>query len=322
MGHFARVRAPGAWISLGPLHAAECETFDADLFKALNADDGGSWAPAAQIVLGGAGLKVNGPVEGTWVPSTQIVIQGAGLEVTGPSQFTDCRGITFNLPALTPVLQLFNTTQAIWHDNTALILRDNATLHLENNSSFIMDGGAAVTNPATWSSTGTDYTWTDGHFHLVNKTVTLDSDCTVTDASTATRTGPTTRSGANAYEEPRSILGANADTHYDGSTFDIIRVPQLTGSDRTYTLDTPANNAKCTFELFWYFAGNNPGSGQVLGPTQAPSTKNLNVNSSTGSVSLLLTASPSSVSGDGIIFYYAKFHFNGTDWRCLQFQHP
>ena len=322
MGHFAYTRSPGGWIALSVLFASEMESLDGKLFKAINGDEGGSWSPSGQIVLGGAGLKVNGPVEGTWVPAVQILVQGAGLKVTGPSQFTDCRGLTFTLPAVAPGLELFNTVQAIWHDNTALILRDNASLHLQNSAGFIQDGGTGTISATAWGFTGTTLNFTNGGFHFINKTVTLDSDCTVADASVATRTGPTTRSGSDAYVEDRAITGANADTHYDGSTFDYLKVPQLTGSDRTYTLDTPANNAKCSFELEWYFAGNNPGSGQVVGPTQAPSTHNLNIVSSTGSISLTLTSSPSSVSGDGIIFYYAKFRFNGSDWRCVSFQHP
>lgn len=58
--HFGYTRAGGVWIAGTVVTAAEAADFDAKIYKALNADDGGDWSPAAIISLAGAGLRLYG----------------------------------------------------------------------------------------------------------------------------------------------------------------------------------------------------------------------------------------------------------------------
>lgn len=61
MAHFVRLRPSGFWTISTTVSPAEFEAFDERQFKSINGDDGGTWAPSSQIVLGGAGLRVTGP---------------------------------------------------------------------------------------------------------------------------------------------------------------------------------------------------------------------------------------------------------------------
>ena len=60
MAHNNRIRLPGTWTPLSVVMPGEFEALDEAQYEALNADLGGTWAPAAQIKLGGAGLWVSG----------------------------------------------------------------------------------------------------------------------------------------------------------------------------------------------------------------------------------------------------------------------
>jgi len=60
--HHDRIRLPGGWTDLSVLHAAEMELFDASQVALIDGDTGGAWAPTSQIVIGGAGVWVTGPL--------------------------------------------------------------------------------------------------------------------------------------------------------------------------------------------------------------------------------------------------------------------
>lgn len=92
MSHNAYVRAGGVWNTLTDFHAAEAALLDIGQFKSINGDDGGTWAPAGLIMIGGAGLTMAGPFNVT--DTSGSVFAGAltangfgffsgGAEVTG-----------------------------------------------------------------------------------------------------------------------------------------------------------------------------------------------------------------------------------------------
>lgn len=60
MTHFTRTRLTWPAAPPNPLLATECEDLDIKTYKAINGDDGGSWAPAAAIAIGQAGLSLGG----------------------------------------------------------------------------------------------------------------------------------------------------------------------------------------------------------------------------------------------------------------------
>lgn len=60
MAHFNRIRSFGFWTLNSVLQPSETETFDANLAKAINGDEGGTWAPSAKIIIGGQGVEITG----------------------------------------------------------------------------------------------------------------------------------------------------------------------------------------------------------------------------------------------------------------------
>lgn len=86
MAAFTYVRDGGLWADNSQFTAADAAGFDSRIHKALNATDGGVWAPTSVIELGGAGLKVTGPT----------LLLG-GLEVGGDDVFFNTPGtVGFN----------------------------------------------------------------------------------------------------------------------------------------------------------------------------------------------------------------------------------
>jgi hypothetical protein len=61
MAHHTRVRANFAAWSTGAVTQTEWDKFDTNLFKSINGDEGGVWAPSSVIEIGGSGLQVSGP---------------------------------------------------------------------------------------------------------------------------------------------------------------------------------------------------------------------------------------------------------------------
>jgi hypothetical protein len=72
MAHFTFTRGGGVWNPGTPVLASELADIDSKTERAVNGDGGGVWAPASQIEIGGAGLKVS----------------GTELYVTSPATFT------------------------------------------------------------------------------------------------------------------------------------------------------------------------------------------------------------------------------------------
>lgn len=58
MAHFDYTRPAGVWAAFVPVRASELADLDRKTFKAINGDDGGTWAPSAPIAIGGQGLEI------------------------------------------------------------------------------------------------------------------------------------------------------------------------------------------------------------------------------------------------------------------------
>lgn len=61
MAHNNRIRLSGTWTTGSVITPAEMEALDAAQYAAIH-EGGGTWAAAAQIILGGAGMRVTGPL--------------------------------------------------------------------------------------------------------------------------------------------------------------------------------------------------------------------------------------------------------------------
>lgn len=57
------IRSGGVWLSLTRLTSDELRRIDLAQKKAINGEDGGTWAPTTEIVLGGSGLRVTGALK-------------------------------------------------------------------------------------------------------------------------------------------------------------------------------------------------------------------------------------------------------------------
>jgi hypothetical protein len=317
MGHFAYTRSPGGWIALSVLFASEMEDLDGKLFKAINGDEGGSWTPSSQIVLGGAGLKIIGPVEGTWTPATQIVIQGAGLEVTGPSSFPTCQ-----------ILGFAGTTLAVWEGSStatfggtsSLLIVQTAELELADSATFRMqDTSTALIGGINWGWFGTQVSH-------VGSARQYDSACTSADAGTNTRTGPTIYSGNGAACGRRIFqLADNTNSSLIPSHYDIYRVGRGTVT-QTITLQAPANNITCETTIVWWNDGSDPtGSGSpLLGPAQSASSQDLVIVADTGlgPLALVLPHHPSTQSAYGLSCWTVDVYFDGSAWNVKRISAP
>lgn len=83
MSAFLFTRSGGIWNTV-PVSYAEMADLDAKTKKALNAEEGGTWAPSSVITIGGSGLTMTGPfiADGTFLVTSGGRIEN-GLIVTG-----------------------------------------------------------------------------------------------------------------------------------------------------------------------------------------------------------------------------------------------
>lgn len=211
MAHFTRVRPLGTWLTATTVVQAEWEKFDLNLFKSLNGDDGGTWAPLAPIIIGGAGfqvtvtatiqdLEVNDTttlnslgVEGAAGFAAAVTIQGTGsLQCDAPATFTD-------------TVTCSNTVD----------INDLGVATMACSGASFFNGAATFTDTLDADDIGTNT------FQCVQTSVFQ---------------GAITLSGAGQVRW-RPVLGADADTTYNVSTNDSVLIPAASlSANRIYTI--------------------------------------------------------------------------------------
>lgn len=89
MAHFDYIKPGGVWGMFSLFTSAIAANIDARIYKTINGDEGGTWAPSAQIIIGGAGLKVVGPFQATdadiTITTGKYLRLNAGSHVLGVS---------------------------------------------------------------------------------------------------------------------------------------------------------------------------------------------------------------------------------------------
>ncbi len=224
MSHFVNVRAGAVWAGTSDLLSAEMAVFDTQLFKAINGDGGGTWAPSAVITIGGSGMDVTGPftaanigtstLSGTlgvasggavvWANgSNGVVLSGATVTILGDLQISAAGAGNNQLTIL-----------------TGAFLVADASSHVVFNSKPKCNLGLELAVGTLQAKTGTS--------------IQVDSGATVVNNGVTTRSGPELLSGASAGMALRAGTATNADTSYDCSK-DWRSVAAGT-SDWTYTL--------------------------------------------------------------------------------------
>lgn len=228
MAHYVRERLAGAWAFNTQILQAELESWDDKITAAIH-EGGGTWAPAAIITIGGAGMLLTGPltVGGAFTATALTVtttLTATTLTVTGNETVAGTLGVTGTL------------TAGVLAATTANV-SGNATV-----------GG---TLGVTGITTTTDLVTSGGHVVYGNTTLggTLAVTGVTTLASLVT-TGALTQSGPANFSDPitlsgdghirkRRVAGADADTHYGVNTVDVVRVSfGALSANRIYTLDS------------------------------------------------------------------------------------
>src|SRR5687768_5132043 len=90
MAHNSRTRISLVAWSGGAVAPSEFENLDQNGFTAINGDDGGVWAPADPIEVGGAGFIASGPFESTDdADFSGVVTMTAGLRSEFETELVD-----------------------------------------------------------------------------------------------------------------------------------------------------------------------------------------------------------------------------------------
>lgn len=233
MAHNERVRADGtAWEAAIPLEPSELDALDEGQFAAINGDDGGVWAPADPIIIGGAGIEFTGSVplgEDLSVPGTITVPSGGAIDVESGGNVNVESGGHIHV---------------------------DGELHIDNGGRLIVNSGGQInelTGAAHTHSSGSTETHASGSTDTyesgseleldgnvtVSASATIDEEAlaVVNEGATYTQTGPRYLSGEGRIQQ-RIVQGPDAGANYDGSVADVVIIPAATlSADRTYVLN-------------------------------------------------------------------------------------
>lgn len=159
MAHNARIRPSGFWTLGSVISPAEMEALDEAQFEALNADDGGVWAPTDEIIIGGAGLHVTGPanlddVQSATIEGTVTIASGGATIIASGGTLTAASGSTVALAGATSQTGALTKSGAggttAWRVDSATILDQAADQTLDVSADeYAWDGFGSQSNVIT-----------------------------------------------------------------------------------------------------------------------------------------------------------------------------
>lgn len=204
MSAFPRVRAPGMWLALSQLGHAEMEEFDDHQSKALNAEEGGAWAPTSRIILGGDGLQIQDASlyigNGGGGPGTLDVTDGSGALWRSGSALLQYAGAEWIMSGTTALGGAgTDANGGAGHHVVSggkLYIDDGAYLRIRAGGEILLGGTLTAQALSVVSLSGA--TEQDGgSFALTNGTpMTLHGDVTIeSDGTLVTEAGSTTTLG-------------------------------------------------------------------------------------------------------------------------------
>lgn len=79
MAHFTRTKTDAQWVNGYVPSGADFDSLDTKTVKAINGDEGGVWAPAAAIAIGGAGVKMVGAT--MTLTAASVALPAAGKKI-------------------------------------------------------------------------------------------------------------------------------------------------------------------------------------------------------------------------------------------------
>lgn len=232
MAHNTRVRADlTAWEAAIPLEPSELDALDEGQFAAINGDDGGVWAPADPIIIGGAGLQFTGEVTAGGdlaITGTLTVESGGAIDVEA--------GGNINIEASG---NIHVTGELQVESGGNLILEAGATQNHLAGSNVLYSSTSTQTH-----ASGSVDTYADGSELALAGTIGIAATAVITEAANATveegatytQTGPRWLSGEGRIHQ-RIILGPDSDASFDGRSGDVVIIPAAgLSTDRTYSL--------------------------------------------------------------------------------------
>jgi hypothetical protein len=215
MAHFDYIRPGGVWSLLSLLSSAAMAEIDRRIFKSINGDEGGVWAPTpTPIIIGGLGVQVTGPFEalnaditiptgnfltvelggtvdcqvGSTVDILGTLLIGGTTTISGPVTINSGVAVTSEAD-----IELTDGDLKITHPATLTI--DGAATLLKT---FLVGGGAAI----GVANTG-NITWQDGAIanHQLGSTTTfaLGSNLTINGALTQSSGSVWTLNGTHSF---------------------------------------------------------------------------------------------------------------------------
>ncbi|MEJ7728228.1 MAG: hypothetical protein WKG00_03350 [Polyangiaceae bacterium] len=254
MSHFARIRANlAAWALGSTVSSAEFDALDVGRFKSINGDDGGTWAPTAAIVVGGAGVNVTGPSEFTNVETFHLkgamtAFSGAEVNLNSGSVVTGSVGSVVTLNGATTVKQLtvgpsgafiFATDSVGTLAGTAYIaLTGSAHIDVETGTKIVLKNGGALEAVA-----GSSLLIDSAVFASAGSNWSLDGPIVLTGSLTLndnTKSFSWARKLSFASSSVGSIVRRYATLADANATIDVSKdhyvLPKTAGASRTYVL--------------------------------------------------------------------------------------
>lgn len=138
MSHNSRLRAPTFWTLDSSVTPGEFEAFDQAQFEAVNGDLGGTWAPAASIVIGGAGMQVTGP---------GYMSDAKQLDIAADGQLTILNGATVEVYSD----NIFDGGTTTFRNGATLAMTDLSVFSIDADSDMTCAGSITLSGSAAIS---------------------------------------------------------------------------------------------------------------------------------------------------------------------------
>jgi hypothetical protein len=280
MAHFTRTRANlAAWATGTTVQNTEYDDLDEKTFKAINGDDGGTWAPSAVITIGGSGLTMTGPftaadatistdLHGNWTCDGNVTFSNA-LHVTGDAYLANGASLTgvsgCSLTGYFGGTPFFQGTPTVDGSSAKLVfssgadcdlgdgtnistlsVKDHSAISAESGASVVFASGSLFTMAGSQGVAGKLYAVSGGEIEAQpGSTVDVQSGVTFTLAS------PIVCSGTGRIQQRVITSGVDADTTFAIADGDVIYVRSgaLT-NNRAYTLSTAGASTGDRLSLF------------------------------------------------------------------------
>lgn len=237
MTHFDYTRTGGIWTGSMDLLAAEMADLDSKTKRALNADEGGTWAPTTTITIG-----------------------GQGVTITGTSILDDCQSIELTDGFLNVYsgaqVQILTGGVLEAQSGATVDLQAGSTTTLASGASFLVSSGGVVDfasgadvdiNCNVEVESGAAMIYRSGSQHIANSgssttiqtgaTLTLQSGATVNVAANVTQTGKITHSGAGGRVAKRTLHVVNTSQTVGVDDADYVLIDAIDGGTYVLTLD-------------------------------------------------------------------------------------